>query len=334
MDCRILRMLTLKADGHLVCDDSSGYNLTLGEVSIKARWNILQVLNGPVYGHVRRSFMEGRVPWPGVCESCHTFSIGGSATDTLNTRIRLMVEPTLSCNLECPSCKRRVEERTRAGAGDLDPAVFEALIKSCATSGIEVEEIHYLGWGEPFLYPRLAELTHLARRWHPLCVQEATTSGSVDFHDYLEDVDLDRLIVSCDGVRQESYVQYRRNGSIALVFQLLSSLDRFKSKPFVEWKYILFDHNDSDEDIFLAQEMAHDFGVQSLLFIITHSKKASRRFRSDNIEDFPVKYDFVTISPAAGLMTIKRSGAVMKQLSDLGDKADISFFFGSSTYHK
>jgi hypothetical protein len=33
MDCRILRQITLTADGHLGCDDSVGYKIDLGHVS-------------------------------------------------------------------------------------------------------------------------------------------------------------------------------------------------------------------------------------------------------------------------------------------------------------
>jgi organic radical activating enzyme len=319
-------MLTLKSDGHLVCDDSSGYGITLGEVSVQPRWDIRHVLDGPVYGHVRRSFQEGRPPWPGVCEGCHTFSRGGAPHDTLARRVSLMVEPTLACQLACPSCRRKVEAKTRPGDWDLDPRRFEALLASLAKNAIEVEQVHYLGWGEPFLYPRLAELTQLARRYHPDCAQEATTSGSVPFADFLEEVELDRLIISCDGVRQESYVQYRRNGSIALVFELMAQLGRFRSKPFVEWKYILFDHNDSDDDILLAQEQARAFGLQSLLFIITNSKGASRRFTPDTIETFPLRHDFVTISPAAGIMTTREAGVILPEVSQLGDKAGMSLF--------
>jgi len=326
MDCRILRMLTLKANGHLVCDDSSGYGLLLGEVSANPGWNIRQVIDGPVYAHVRRSFAEGRPPWPGVCEGCHTFSPGGVALDSLGSRIRLMVEPTLACDLACPACLRKKEGRTRAGSWDLDPAIFEALLKSCAKSGIDIEEVHYLGWGEPLLYPGLAELTHLVRKWHPDCVQEATTSGSIVFQDFLEDVDLDKLTVSCDGVRQESYVRYRRQGQIEKVWTLFASLERFKKRPFVEWKYILFEHNDSNEDVALAQSLTETYGLDSLLFIITHSKWASQRYTVDTLRSFPLTTELATISPAAGISTIKRSARILSEISEMGHRDELSFF--------
>lgn len=326
MDCRILRMLTLKSNGHLVCDDSSGYGIVLGEVSTGIGWNILKVINGPVYAHVRRSFAEGRAPWPGVCERCHTFSDGGIPQDTLGHRIRLMIEPTLSCQLGCPSCQRKREGKQRTGEWDLDPAILEALLRSCAKNGIDLEEAHYLGWGEPLLYEGLGDLTRLVRQWHPYCVQEATTSGSIDDPSVLDDVDLDKLTVSCDGVRQESYVTYRRGGEIGKVFKLLEHSSKLDNKPFVEWKYILFDHNDSDRDIEEAQRLAKIFDVESLLFIITHSKKASTRYTVENIRDFPIVFDRASISPAAGIMTVKKAGQIRQSASTLGDMEEISFY--------
>ncbi len=76
MNCRILHALTLKSDGHIACADSNGYNIILGEVSDKSGWNVRTVLEGSVYQHVRRSFANGVVPWPGVCESCDLFMKG------------------------------------------------------------------------------------------------------------------------------------------------------------------------------------------------------------------------------------------------------------------
>lgn len=326
MDCRILRALTLKSNGQLVCDDSSGYGIILGDLSTASNWNIGQVLNGPVYGHVRKSFAEGRAPWPGICEGCHTFSGGGAPNDTLESRISLIVEPTLNCNLRCPSCLRIKEGKTRSGEWDLEPAKFEALLRSCAKNGIEVETVHYLGWGEPLLYAGLGALTRLVRKWHPHCIQEVTTSGSIADPTVLDDTDIDRLTVSCDGALQDSYVKYRRFGEIDQVFGLLDYVSRLKRKPFVEWKYILFEHNDSDEELALAQALAEGFSVDSLLFIITNSKRASKRYTIDNIRSFPMQFARGEISPAAALLTIRQSGRPVPEYSRLGDLADFSFF--------
>ena len=51
--------------------------------------------------------------------------------------------------------------------------------------------------------------------------------------------------------------------------------------PFVNWRYILFTHNDSDEEMDLARRMATEIGVDRLSWEITdHPENMfSRRFQ-------------------------------------------------------
>src|SRR5436309_401469 len=144
MDCRIIRSLTLKSDGHFACDDSAGYRVHLGEVSTKQAWNIKSVFEAPVWKHVRQSFAEGRVPWPGTCEHCDLLSPGSPPLDTLASSVEVRIEPTLACELRCPGCERMKEVVRREGEWHLDPAVFESLLKSFVSLGIDVPRIVYL----------------------------------------------------------------------------------------------------------------------------------------------------------------------------------------------
>ncbi|CAN2533020.1 hypothetical+protein [Methylocapsa aurea] len=327
MDCRILRQLMLKADGHLVCDDSNGYFINLGVVSTTRGWSVAQVLTGAAYSHIRTSFEEGRIPWRDICDSCDLFSKDGIARDTLDRRIRIMIEPTLSCRLGCPTCKRGLEAGRRSGDWDLDPTLFQSLLQSCATQHIEVEEIQYLGWGEPLLHPAFDRLTQIARDYAPNACQEVTTTGNIDFHDGLPAAQIDRIVVSCDGVRQDAYEQFRRNGRLSDVFDFMrDAKQRFHSRPFVEWKYIVFSHNDSDAELVEAQALADQFAVDSLLFILTNSKNRSRRFDVDNIDDFPLRSNIASVVPAAARMKTSRSGALIPEGSALGDRPLATLF--------
>lgn len=324
MDCRILRQLMLKSDGNLVCDDSNGYYITLGEVSTAAGWSIAQVLAGGVYGHVRRSFAEGRVPWPSVCETCDLFSRNGMPRDTLGSRVRVMVEPTLHCGLACPTCKRVQEAGRRAGGWTLEPERFAALLKSCAKERLAVEEIQYLGWGEPLLHPQFDRLTEVAREHAPAATQEVTTTGNVAFHDGLRAAKLDRVVISCDGVRQDTYQTFRRKGRLATVMQFMRDARAgFAARPWLEWKYIVFDHNDSDAEIAEAQTLAEELGVDSILFILTNSKNRSTRFDAAGIDEFPIRSPIASVMPAAAMMKTGWTGTVVAEDSSLGagDKA-------------
>jgi organic radical activating enzyme len=302
MDCRILRQITLKADGHLGCDDSLGYKIDLGHVLTSRGWRLRNVLNGPIYTHVRSSFATGRVPWPGVCEKCDLFSDSAEPVDTLNHRINLLVEPTLACDLSCACCIRKQIISNGRDTTSLDPAILSRLIDSCRSEGIAIGEVSYIGQGEPLMHDNFHQLFDIVKSGAPLANQIATTTGNIDFWSTVGDAALDRLIVSCDGPRQEVYQRYRRGGNLDTVIKFMSDCKRRGSPElFLEWKYILFEFNDSDEDLIRAQAIADDIGVDSLLFIITNSKWCSRRFTVDNIHEFPLRSLVARVNPCAAM---------------------------------
>ena len=332
MDCRVLRQIMVKADGNLVCDDSNGYFINLGQVSHAPGWSIAQVLTGGVYAHVRRSFSEGRVPWPSVCETCDLFSKHASPRDTLDRKMRVMVEPTLHCRLACPTCKRGQEAKRRGGAWDLSPELLSALLTSCAKENISVEEIHYLGWGEPLLHSEFDRLTQVARALAPSAVQEVTTTGNVEFHDGLKNASLDRVVISCDGVQQDSYAKFRRQGHLPTVFQFMRDARAgLARRTVMEWKYIVFENNDSDEELLEAQRLAEEFDVDSLLFILTNSKNRSPRFNTGNLGAFPMRSSIATVMPAAALMKTGWVGQVVSEDSKLGAQRRATLYLDRCT---
>ena len=93
------------------------------------------------------------------------------------------------------------------------------------------------------------------------------------------------MTFSIDGATAESYVKYRQRGDFAKAIRNLTALGDEKRKngldvPFVNWRYILFTHNDSDEEMELARKMAAEIGVDRLSWEITdHPENMfSRRF--------------------------------------------------------
>ena len=61
----------------------------------------------------------------------------------------------------------------------------------------------------------------------------------------------------------------------------------------VQWKYILFEHNDSEEEIRAAQRLAARYGVDQILFVLSHTWHRSRKYTSlSQIEKDPVFHRF------------------------------------------
>jgi MoaA/NifB/PqqE/SkfB family radical SAM enzyme len=77
---------------------------------------------------------------------------------------------------------------------------------------------------------------------------------------------LDQLVVSCDGVDQESYSRYKVGGSFDLVMQNLRRLlaRRRGRKPFIVWQYLVMKHNQAH--LARARELAAQIGVDLIQF--------------------------------------------------------------------
>ena len=306
MDCRILRHVTLKADGHIGCDDSIGYKINLGHVSLARGWRIRDVFEGPVYKHVRTSFKEGRVPWPGTCEACDLLSDGQLPTDTLSSNIELLIEPTLDCNISCACCLRKQIVAGGRSTTSLDPAIVRTFMTSCASESIAISQVHYIGWGEPLMHKDFPTLFAVAKAGAPSATHVVTTAGNVDFRESVGTSPLDRIVVSCDGAFQKSYEQYRRGGTLDTAIAFMRDCKNFGDPGvFLEWKYILFEHNDSDAELQKAQDLADEIGVDSLLFIITNSKWASQRFDARKAASVPITSKVARVSPAAAMNSVE-----------------------------
>jgi len=89
------------------------------------------------------------------------------------------------------------------------------------------------------------------------------------------------LRVSIDGAFPQNYEKYRLGGSLPTALEFLRQLHddrrRRASRLEVEWKYILFEWNDSEEEMRHAARLAEDLDVW-LRFTLTHSPGKSKRF--------------------------------------------------------
>jgi hypothetical protein len=97
---------------------------------------------------------------------------------------------------------------------------------------------------------------------------------------------------------QESYVRYRRGGDFNKLMKILKRLAEIKRElnsdtPFINWRYILFRWNDSDEEMALARSLAKDLGIDRLCWEITDhpENSASERFVPGRPEYEQIKHE-------------------------------------------
>jgi hypothetical protein len=200
---------------------------------------------------------------------------------------RLYIECTAACNISCAQACCAPETgitRTRH-AGMLDFELFRRVIDEAGPSLVRVDFFNY---GEAFLHKRAIEMCEYIKERFPHIYLYTSTNGLAFTEAQVRRLvrsGIDEVTFSIDGATAESYVQYRKRGDFAKAIQNLRAAAEEKSRagrdlPFINWRYILFTHNDSDEEMTLARAMAGEMGVDRLCWELTDHPEDmfSRRF--------------------------------------------------------
>ena len=200
---------------------------------------------------------------------------------------RMYIECTAACNISCTQACCAPETgitRTRQ-AGMLDFELFKRVIDEVGPS---LGRIDFFNYGEAFLHKRAVEMCEYIKTTFPHIYLYTSTNGLA-----LTDAQARRLVhsgidevtFSIDGATADSYVKYRQRGRFDVAIATLRAMaDEKRSAgrdlPFLNWRYILFNWNDSDAEMARARELAADIGVDRLCWELTdHPEDAySRRF--------------------------------------------------------
>lgn len=173
----------------------------------------------------------------------------------------------------------------------LDVDLFKRVIDEAADSLVRVDFFNY---GEAFLHKRAVEMCEYVKTHYPQIYLYTSTNGLAFDDDRaraLVHSGIDEVTFSIDGAIAEHYVTYRRRGDLDLALRHLAAMADEKRRagldvPFLNWRYILFRWNDSDEEMELARQRAAELGVDRLTWEITdHPENAfSPRFVDGSLE--------------------------------------------------
>ncbi len=291
MNCEIFRILYLRANAEIACNCGSGEKINLGWGGDDEGWSATRLFANERYQHMARSFQRNELPWGDVCKRCVFLRPNepfrdGAAEKQLE---RIHLEPSLACALRCPGCSRIHQAKERKGPTFMPVDVYRRVVGSLSGEGYSVGLFYFCGQGEPLSHPKIEQLIAATRQFYPKTPLVINTNGNYRFGDVLKTDLPDKLIVSVDGLYQQSYEQYRINGDVATALQFMRDAKALgRGAPAVEWKYILFRYNDSDEEIIAAQHKAEELGIDSLQFVLTHTPEKSLRYRPDNIDELPI----------------------------------------------
>ncbi|MDP8259970.1 MAG: radical SAM protein [Candidatus Gygaella obscura] len=175
-----------------------------------------------------------------------------------------VIDPANYCNLKCPFCPTGQGRNSRFRS-ILSLDNYKRIIEEIGPYLIHID---FCNWGEPFLNPNIFEMIRLAKEY------DIDTKVDSNFN-LLTENDLDRLIasgldkviVSIDGVSEETYSKYRVGGNYYKAMDNMKKLIEKKRRlnslnPQVHWQFLVFRHN--EHEIEQAKRIADNLGVDHL----------------------------------------------------------------------
>src|SRR4051812_27559635 len=281
--------MVMLCDGRMVCGCADPYGKrVLGDVRASG---VSEIWTGERMSALRTDINGGGSQFCGDCP----LKLPIKKDDVLPQRdvnvaalpSRLYIECTAACNISCAQACCAPETgitRTRQ-AGMLDFELFSRVIDE---AGPSLGRIDFFNYGEAFLHKRAIEMCEYIKARYPNIYLYTSTNGLALTEDQVRRLvrsGIDEVTFSIDGATPASYAKYRQRGDFdKAIRNLRTAADEKRSAgldvPFINWRYILFVHNDSDEEMNRARHLASDMGVDRLCWELTdHPEELfSRRF--------------------------------------------------------
>jgi len=171
------------------------------------------------------------------------------------------------CKLNCPTCTMRLLNYGGNGAGYL---TFENYKKFLNNNENQIKRIEISNAGEPFLNPEIIDILKYSKEKNiDITCNNGTTLNfnNKKILEALVDYEVKSVVVAIDGITQECYEKYRRNGNLNLVLENLKYLLDYKKQknstlPEVKWQYVIMENTEDKEQIIGAKEMAKSLGIE------------------------------------------------------------------------
>jgi len=163
--------------------------------------------------------------------------------------LSISVEPTATCQLHCPQCPSGTGELRRF-KGNIDFLLYKKIIDELAPYLFNL--ILYFQ-GEPFLNNDIFNLIEYASVKKKIFTVTSTNGHFIDEKTAKKVVlsGLDKIIISLDGARQETYEKYRKGGQFETVVSgiknLVSQRKKLNSKtPIIVVQFLVFKFNEHE----------------------------------------------------------------------------------------
>ncbi len=243
----------------------------LKKMTLKKTINYLKIKTSYLYSIISKNPVRLGIPWS------------------------ISIEPTNYCNLKCPQCPVGLNWLKRP-RGFIDYKLYKEIIDTLSPYLIN---LFLYFQGEPFLHQRIIDMIHYAHN------KKIFTALSTNGHFLTENIakkivmsGLDKIIIPVDGIDQDTYSKYRKNGNLYKVLEGVKNLvvarHNTKTKlPFIELQFLALKTNEKQIKDFklLAKELnVDDYTIKTAqiidfqtanLFIPTNLK-LSRYYQKNN----------------------------------------------------
>jgi len=279
----------LLCDGRVVCGCADPYaTRVLGDFRTTP---LAGIWTGPTASALRAGLNQGGSSFCGDCPLKLPLGVDEAppARDLAVGPLpgRLYIECTAACNISCfqACCAPETGITRTRQAGMLDFDLFTRVVDE---AGPSLGRIDFFNYGEAFLHKRAVEMCAYIKQQFPHIYLYTSTNGLALTEEKaraLVHTGIDEVTFSIDGATPDTYARYRQRGNFEKAMANLRAVADEKARagrdvPHINWRYILFTWNDSDEEMALARRMAEEAGVDRLCWEITdHPEQAfSRRF--------------------------------------------------------
>ena len=294
--------MVLLCDGRLVCGCADPYGKrVLGDARSET---VSAVWTGSRASDLRRDLNAGGSKFCGDCPLKLPLKKDAAPPQRdlsiASLPSRLYVECTAACNISCEQACCAPETgitRTRQ-AGMLDFELFRRVVDEAGSALVRIDFFNY---GEAFLHKRAVEMCEYIKAAFPHIYLYTSTNGLAFSEEQVRRLvrsGIDEVTFSIDGATPESYAKYRRRGDFSKAIRNLGfAADEKKTLgrdlPVINWRYILFTHNDSDEEMQRARALAADLGVDRLCWELTDHPEDlySRRFLPGTAELAAIRHE-------------------------------------------
>lgn len=162
----------------------------------------------------------------------------------------LVIDPCNQCNLSCPFCPTGQKRQARA-KGKLKLDDFKLILDKLGPYLIHIDLVN---WGEPLLNNHIYEMIKYAKQFHAdIKIDSNLTYLGEEAAKKLILSGLDKIVVSIDGITQQTYSKYRRGGNFKVAMDNLKLLlqkrkELGSQKPYITWQFLVFKHNEHEID--------------------------------------------------------------------------------------